>query len=72
MWKVISETATSKVLEYKSPGRKYILSISYAFYGQELRIINIVLEGNKKKYAFPSIKDLEEFLSKRKISPPHI
>jgi hypothetical protein len=72
MWKVISDTAISKVLEYKSPGRRYILSISYAFYGQELRIINIVLEGNKKKYGFPSIKDLEEFLSKRKISPPPI
>jgi hypothetical protein len=72
MWRVISETATSKVFEYRSPGRRYILSISYTLYGQEQRIINIILEGNKKKYAFPSIEDLKEFLSKRRISPPPI
>jgi hypothetical protein len=72
-WRVISETATSKVLEYRSPGRRYILSISYALYGQELRLLNIILEGNKKKYAFPSIDDLKSFLSKRKIPlPAHI
>jgi len=70
MWKVINDAGISKVLEYRSPGRHYILLISYAIYRQELRVVSIILKGNKKTYAFTSIEELKTFLFKRKV-PPH-
>jgi hypothetical protein len=70
VWKIVSESAVSKVFEYCSPGRRYVLSISYYFSGQEVKILLIVLEGNKKRYAFLSIDDLKMFLSKRNVPMP--
>jgi len=72
MWKVINDASISKVLEYRSLGRRYVLLISYAIYHQELRAMSIVLKGNRKTYAFTSIEELKTFLSKRDVPPPPV
>ena len=73
-WVLVLRTGVAPITEnweFKSKGRRYILSYSYYFDGKNRvhRFGSIVLSTPKKNYYFKDKVELNKFLSKRNIPP---
>jgi hypothetical protein len=76
-WKLISKTGVAPVTEvwqYKSRGRRYILTISYYYdvKGDKHLFGYIHLSSNIQTHIFLNLMELQKFLQKRRVPFPSL